>query len=150
MIDHMIQVLQLAGLHEIYISGQLESYLCIPDRIKDCGPLGGIYATLNAIEAQRFLFVPVDMPLLTPQLLKNLAENNHEAVCYCGYNFPLILNRSQPIIAVIKNQLDKKQNSIKAMLDVIPSKHMPITQHDESKSFLNVNSPKQWRRLAKI
>jgi molybdopterin-guanine dinucleotide biosynthesis protein A len=46
----------------------------IPDLIPESGPLGGIHAALSASTARWNLFLPVDMPLMPPSLLRCLLD----------------------------------------------------------------------------
>ena len=54
------------------ISNQLPE--SIPDLIPESGPLGGIHAALSASTARWNLFLPVDMPLMPPSLLRYLLD----------------------------------------------------------------------------
>jgi molybdopterin-guanine dinucleotide biosynthesis protein A len=46
----------------------------IPDTFRDAGPLGGVHAALSASPAEWNLFLPVDMPLMPPSLLRCLLQ----------------------------------------------------------------------------
>ena len=43
------------------------------DRVARCGPLGGIYTALITSRAEAELFLPCDMPFITPELLRVLS-----------------------------------------------------------------------------
>ncbi len=46
----------------------------IEDVYRDCGPLGGIHAALNATTTELNLFLGVDMPFVEPRLLRYLVD----------------------------------------------------------------------------
>ena len=84
----MADTLRAAGCDPVLISG--------PNDIKDVflgqGPLAGIHAAFDHLgKAEALLIVPVDMPALSPDSLKVLAETDGEAVFYAGQSLPLKL-----------------------------------------------------------
>lgn len=73
LIDHMIKLLHNCGLRNVYISGDLEGYDCIKDSAKFEGPACAINDVMVRLsDYDGALFIPVDMPLLTPVMLKLL------------------------------------------------------------------------------
>jgi len=90
----MADTLRAAGCDPVLISG--------PDDIKDVflgqGPLAGIHAAFDHLgKAEAMLIVPVDMPALSPDSLKVLAEADGEAVFYEGQSLPLKLANARSI-----------------------------------------------------
>jgi len=84
----MVETLRAAGCEPVLISG--------PGGIKDMypgqGPLAGIHAAFDHLgKAEAMLIVPVDMPALSAESLKTLAEVDGEAVLYEGQSLPLKL-----------------------------------------------------------
>ncbi len=73
LIDHMMALLRGAGLQDIFISGHLLDYPGIADESPAAGPVEGIRSVIKHKPGyQGYLFVPVDMPLLTPSVLRLL------------------------------------------------------------------------------
>jgi len=47
-------------------------YPVVPDRVENCGPIGGLYTALSVTSADWNLIVACDMPSLTVELLRDL------------------------------------------------------------------------------
>src|SRR6266404_414333 len=65
LLDHMVHLLSTAS-RQVRIIGRDE----LPDRIPDCGPLGGILTALEITETTKNLIVALDLPLLTTPFLQ--------------------------------------------------------------------------------
>lgn len=156
LIDHMALLLQETGITDIYVSGHVEGYHCITDRIPHKGPLSGIYSISNHPTMNRyttFLIVPIDMPLLTPQLLLFLLEEMgyHDAVYYTQYPFPVILQNSEKIrgmLSKIFNNDTMENYSMKHFLHTLRYKEVVIP-HNETAFFINANTPTEWDSIKK-
>jgi molybdenum cofactor guanylyltransferase len=66
----------------------------VEDIFPRCGPLGGIHAALRSCSVELNLIVAVDMPFVTPDLLRYLVERARSSsasvtVPHCGGNQPL-------------------------------------------------------------
>jgi molybdopterin-guanine dinucleotide biosynthesis protein A len=101
----------------------------IPDTYLDAGPLGGIHAALTATQADLNLFIPVDVPLIPPSLLRCLllrASLTGAAVTASRLNgrlepFPVVLRRD--VLPLIARELDggaARSPSCRAVWEVIP------------------------------
>ena len=81
MIVRAVSILKKAGLETAIAGGGAELALYAPiveDRVQAQGPLGGICAALEAMTARWAVFLPIDLPLLPPQLIRNLAGRARE------------------------------------------------------------------------
>ena len=72
LLAHACATLQAAGTCEVVVSGDYPEYAGIPDALPALGPLGGLASVVDALPDGVLLLVPVDMPLLTPELLTNV------------------------------------------------------------------------------
>ncbi len=85
LIDHQISLARELNYH-LYLSINEEqkkdysSFNTIVDKAEDIGPIGGIYSALKAIQ-ESCLFIPIDMPFLTQQVLSRLSSRVKN-VCY--------------------------------------------------------------------
>ena len=152
LLEHMQEILKPVTLSNIYISHS--DY--IADCIADKGPLGGIYSVVQGLPKQVsfLLIIPVDMPLLQPELLQvlvNKAILNKPVAChYQDALFPLLL----PINSVVKERLKQavssyqKTYSVRWLLEKITVDILPLNQEDLS-AFINTNTPEQWALLMK-
>jgi molybdopterin-guanine dinucleotide biosynthesis protein A len=136
LLDHICRLLREAGVDRIVVSGERAGYDCIPDAEPDRGPgyaLTGVLAALPADTSA--LIVPVDMPLLTPTLLRNLLM--HAAACYEGHPLPAVL----PSRTADGDLL--RADSIKALHLTAGSVSLPVPP-GEAARLVNTNTPEEW------
>jgi molybdopterin-guanine dinucleotide biosynthesis protein A len=147
--EHMSRLLQLAGVQDVFLSGPEGIRDILPDR----GPLGGMHACMNALAARfsHALFVPVDMPLLDPAQLGELVSypSEAEALHYAEQFFPLRLALSAPARSKLMLHLTaniESQRSIRNFIRSLQTATPPGIWSDPA-SYLNVNTPQDWRTL---
>lgn len=154
MLQYTTGLLEKLGL-EVVLSGLGG----IEDVTPNAGPLVGIYSVLQFIPQQQpaeaLLIVPVDMPLLTTEVLQTLLDAGEEtelATCYEDCYLPLYL----PITGPLKNYLDnlfgekeadeavpnKRAFSMKKLLSNIDSLQLPINDPEQ---LSNTNTPQEWQ-----
>ena len=116
----------------------------IPDAEPDCGPVGGIVSALRDCGNGWALFLPVDMPLMTTEvlleLLFSLKVDDHAAV-FCDeeriHPLPLIL--STDTLPIWKNSLQKKELKLQNTFNEIPLSKKYISRN--YLVFQNFNCP---------
>ena len=135
LLDHMIQVLEAAGLQDIYVSGDIKGYRCIPDSTPYNGPAYAIRTVMEFLQAyDGALFVPVDMPLLTSDMLRALLCQSHGAY-FQEHALPAFIK--QPC----HNQSVSSVHQLLQELD-IPALSLP----EQFKPCMgNFNTPKEWQ-----
>lgn len=160
MLNFSKQLLIDSGINNIVVSG--DDY-DIPDKIKQNGPVGGIYSILSSFpQAKSLLILPVDLPFMTAKTLTELrmkGELSKKATYFEGHNIPLYLpnnaytelffskifstnlrvNKSENLVKTTK----KSGPSIKSLLQQIP--HQAIHCGD-NKALFNTNTPEQWQQ----
>ena len=134
-------LLRQAQFDNIFVS----SAAGIVDVYKDKGPLGGIHASLLHLKNfQRVLFIPIDMPLLSKQVLVDLKQHkNTDIAHFQGYNLPLIMVNNQQVIAIIERQINNDDLSIYQLFNSLETTIIP--NHYDKETFINTNNPEQWR-----
>lgn len=145
LIEHTKQLLIDSGVTDTYVSGK--------DGIKDIysgkGPISGIHASLNFLKSFDFIvFIPVDMPLLTKEVISEFTTHQHiqdqqQIVSFEGNNLPLMIKNDRNIRSVLENQIDTNELSIYKLLQNLDSKTIDNSYPKEV--FTNTNSPNQWK-----
>ncbi|MEJ2681553.1 MAG: molybdenum cofactor guanylyltransferase [Gammaproteobacteria bacterium] len=80
LIEHMMNIVLKAGVERVWVSGEVPGYDGIPDAKADAGPARAIVTVLQTLdEFDAIVFVPVDMPLLKPEMLHLLMQFPHGA-----------------------------------------------------------------------
>ena len=136
LIDHMMGLLKEADAKEVWVSGSLAGYPCIPDEEKFEGPAMAIRHVLKRLEradVSGVLFVPVDMPVMTPDLLRELA-GQRDGAYYQGWPLPAFLPFKEILPA------DK---SIKGLLQVMRISARQVPEGRQA-CFVNANTPEEW------
>ncbi|WP_114325884.1 molybdenum cofactor guanylyltransferase [Candidatus Colwellia aromaticivorans] len=163
MLNFSKQLLINSGVNNVVVSGNEYD---IPDKVKNSGPVGGIYSVLsNFPQTKSLLILPVDLPFMTTEILANLrikGELSHKATYFEDHHIPLYLpnnayiemffskifsNNSLINSGNISGKATKKNGpSIKALLQQIP--HQAI-QCGDSEALFNTNTPEQWQQAKK-
>lgn len=139
MLDHMINLLRSSGLKDIRVSGDYTGYDCISDPVDYPGPAAAIKRCMDFMpDHGGLVFVPVDMPFLSPDSLKNLLRFSQGAY-YVDKLFPAFIPQQK-----IEN--DFTGRPVMALFEAVGLKGLEIPQGDET-SFANINTPEDWQKL---
>ena len=163
MLAYSSALLQDAGasqiVHSINFQSTPTSSEQLADNFENLGPLGGIATTfLKAPHVTGYLFLPVDLPLLTPACLAKIRQVGELSKTACHYDdhfLPLYLPRNamtelffSQLLARLQNGLTTgkkdKSLSIKQMLKQIPNTAIALEAKNKQQLF-NCNTPEQWR-----
>jgi molybdopterin-guanine dinucleotide biosynthesis protein A len=135
----------------VFVSGETEGYNCIPDLVKDQGPLMGFYSvqvTLNHFTDSKswFLVLPVDMPKMSSMLLQKLlpavedCEKHYEVIAFENQEMPLVISNQKSLRDKVKQivQGEKSLRSFRRLLELCKVKRVaPL----DLEFFANFNSP---------
>ncbi len=137
LIDHMINLLHDCGLEDVYVSGDIEGYNCIKDSAKFDGPARAITDVLEHLSGyDGALFIPVDMPLLTQEMLQLLLDSKQG--CYFE-NKPLPALICQPY----------KKTAAFSVRDLLAEQGaMALTMPQQYEALMrNFNTAQEWAEL---
>ena len=174
LIDNASLLLQSASCDKVLISRNAPGFL--NDRIEDAGPLSGVHAVLDALSQSdnhngnpcELLVLPVDMPQMTPELLRILVSRGREAekACYVEKRFlPFYLPVTQDTKALLANYLvEQKKRRVVGFLEILNAvslkegdlkktarkeesdnkKRLANMSNEDGVEWLNVNTPGDW------
>ncbi len=119
-----------------------------------CGPLAGLYTAMQTVEADWYMILPVDVPLMDQKIIHRLmqfADNKFEAV------IPEINGKKQPLIALYHQSIQSKvydqlvNNDLKMMnlLSILSAKYVSEDQIGERSHFHNINTVKDYETYVK-
>ncbi len=160
LVERSLALLKSTGSDQILISGELAGYKSIPDLLPECGPLGGLHATLHHIELESglnhegndeesdlLLVIPVDMPFLNKQCLETLLAGIGEAdACfYSGEVFPCVFRLTSTLRSYLDSLFSQSRElggnrSMKALLRHFSSEAL-VPEDFSDKVFINLNNP---------
>ena len=145
MLVHMANILIKAGVDEVVLSGTTAAgFASIADKTPYAGPAQGMLTVAHPSlhHAERFLFVPVDMPLLNGGRLQQLLAQQKS--CYFGDCF-------LPCVLYHKNMsaVDPETAAVKHLLAQAGA--VALTKPDGNpQQFLNINTPEAFADAVKI
>nr|WP_275443473.1 molybdenum cofactor guanylyltransferase [Alteromonas sp. Cnat3-28] len=174
LIDNASLLLQSASCDKVLISRNAPGFL--NDKIEDAGPLSGVHAVLDALSQPdnhngnpcELLVLPVDMPQMTPELLRILVSRGREAekACYVEKRFlPFYLPVTQKTKALLANYLvEQKKRRVVGFLEILNAvslkegdlkktarkdesdnkKRLANMSNEDGVEWLNVNTPGEW------
>ena len=174
LIDNASLLLQAASCDKVLISRNTPGFL--NDKIEDAGPLSGVHAVLDALSQSdnhngnpcELLVLPVDMPQMTPELLRILVSRGREAekACYVEKRFlPFYLPVTQKTKALLANYLvEQKKRRVVGFLEILNAvslkegdlkktarkdesdnkKRLANMSNEDGVEWLNVNTPGDW------
>ncbi|ALS97999.1 molybdenum cofactor guanylyltransferase [Lacimicrobium alkaliphilum] len=147
LLEHCVERIKVSGCDRIRISRNQPGYL--QDRFENAGPLGGIEAATHQLPAgELLLVVPVDMPLLGPELLSELINYSHQHQRSCYFNdrfLPACLLLTEELKQDLVRQLScNGDGSVRGLLKRANAQALPC---DKQQQLENVNTPQQWQAL---
>ena len=129
----------------------------VSDKIKNIGPLGGIYSALYHTKKQAIFFTPCDMPFLNKNLIIDLITTFNNVKC--DAIIPRINNNIEPLYAIYSKEILKKlQNhiietkkySIRSFYDKINVHYLDLSDNETNKkTFTNINTPDDIKNISK-
>lgn len=156
LIDNASLLLQSASCDKVLISRNAPGFL--NDKIEDAGPLSGVHAVLDALSQSdnhngnpcELLVLPVDMPQMTPELLRILVSRGREAekACYVEKRFlPFYLPVTQDTKALLANYLvEQSKRRVVGFLEILNAVSLKeaglkkTARKDESDSKANMSN----------
>lgn len=132
-----------SGISNVFISGKQG----IKDDYIQKGPLAGILASLVYLKKYSLvLFIPVDMPLLTKEIILELQQYQTETITHFeNFNLPLIIKNTETIRKLITAQIQSNALSIYQLHKI---SHSKVIKHNYTKElFSNANTPEQWQEI---
>jgi len=155
LLDHMIGLAREAGIDHVYVGGDRPGYRSIPDLEPGRGPLGGLASAAAMLPDGRLLVLAVDMPRLTPGLLRALMDDDthwhaHDGcACHEGAPLPMALELRGDTRTAIADCLAAggRDASIRALQQRIGT-HVLATTPAIELMLANINTPAEWEALS--
>lgn len=125
-------------------------YQIIPDEIKNCGPIGGIYSCLKKSETNWNFFCSVDSPFVTSAFIQFLTNQTENYDVVVPFHFqgkePLIALYNKNCLSVIEKQIELHQFKIHLLLKLLNTKYFDAREWVAIKPliFKNLNRPEDF------
>lgn len=136
LVKRMLVLLRATGVAEAHVSGKISGFNCIEDVTPYAGPAPAMRHLAGQVFAGRLcLFVPVDMPLLTPEILRALLVRGNSCF-FKAFPLPAVLKYTEAGAASC-------EDTIRSLLTAQNAEAVPLRQEWEQ-CFLNANTPDDW------
>lgn len=132
-----------------------DKYFIIKDKIKNIGPLGGIYSALLQTTKEAVFIVACDMPYLHGDVIQK--EINTFNIFNCDAVVPRINHYIEPLHSIYKKNIadnlysfikNSKNYSVKKFLKIINVNYLDIEDNDfYKKVFTNINTPEDIEKI---
>lgn len=109
------------------------------------GPLGGVWTAFQQSRAGRLVFLPCDLPFLTPELIRRIGRGRMRAVftqSENGAGFPFALSRS--CLPMVAAQLAAGELSLQRLALRLRARRLRLPAGRRGE-LLNVNTPAEWK-----
>lgn len=152
LIEHLIAVLQAAGISEVKVSGERPDYHGVADPLPHMGPIGGIAGVAATCGDGDLLIVPVDMPRLQPALLQRLhdAEPSAGSVRFAGRVLPMRLRLDahcrDTLHAMIASS-NERSRSLRALQERVGVREVALSA-EEAAQLIDCNTEETWREVS--
>lgn len=134
LLNHMVEILKQSNLQDVYVSGDFNEYKSIPDIALHKGPAHAINNILSVLKSyDGVFFIPVDMPLLTPEMVNYLLSQDNGAYFE---NYPLPVFIKQTDIKINKS-------SVRELLNDLNISSIPLPPQFEI-CMTNTNTKIEW------
>lgn len=147
MLEHTKNLLLQAGATKVLYSRNQQGATSVADIHPQKGPLSGIHAIAMAQPNDDVMFVPVDMPLLTPKALahiSNEAQQQQESIHFKKHCLPLYLKNSAQVRDTLESILSHSQDySVRSFCQQIGCKEI---EAENDKVTHNSNTIEQWHQ----
>lgn len=150
LLAHACATLAAAGATRVVVSGDYPDWDGIPDAMSSMGPLGGLASVFAALPDGVLLLVPVDMPLLTQELLKTLAGQDHVACAtYRDSVLPMRVrldSHSRGALAKLVSAPTERR-SLRALHDALGGEFLELPPGQEA-ALANFNTREEWQAVS--
>jgi molybdenum cofactor guanylyltransferase len=130
----------------------------VPDRVADCGPLGGLDAALTSLEAPEHpealpavLIVGCDLPFIARDHALVLAESPARSAALVpridGKPQPLFARYDRSILPVVRARLERGAYKMMELLAEVDTGYIDV---DWRRALMNVNTPEDLARANEL
>jgi molybdopterin-guanine dinucleotide biosynthesis protein A len=157
LLQHQYDKLSLVcGEQNVVVSGDYPAFRHLKDLQSDLGPIGGITSIITQFPLiHYFLFLPIDMPNITPQtlsLLFEIAKQDLVSGCCAFENFemPIIIKNRMGLTECFRDFIMEPRSlrSVKFLGEILNLNQIPTTSISLSE-FINTNTSQEWEELEK-
>ncbi len=147
LLAHMHALLRSAGAQEVVVSGDRPDFGGVPDTQADTGPMGALAQLAPRLQDGVWIVVPVDMPLLSIDLVRALLATGGACASVEKHALPMAL-RIDADVRVAMAEIGRRggrECSLRALQQQLRADYLPLPQW--AAVLRNCNTPEDWAAL---
>ncbi len=162
LIDYSVKVAELISPNILLVKHPQQklnqsSITVLSDIIPDCGPAGGIYTALEAIQTGWLAVLPCDMPFLIAEMYEILYNNRKQnrpvvAISENGLE-SLVSIWPKSVVGSIKSYLRRKELTLNKILEKLNAVQISIPDtlpEYQPENFFNINYKRDLEEMEKL
>ena len=142
-----------AGPEVTHLDGLLQGWKVLPDRIPDCGPMGGIWTALSACRAEWALTASCDIPAVRQSFFLKLLDSRSEdvdIVCPVTSDGRMHMTCAlyrRSAAPLLEARLREGNYRMRSLFSCCRVKTVPVTDPEEERMLSNINTPEELDRV---
>ena len=142
-----------AGSEVTHLDGLLQGWKVLPDRIPDCGPMGGIWTALSACRAEWALTASCDIPAVRQSFFLKLLDSRSEdvdIVCPVTSDGRMHMTCAlyrRSAAPLLQARLREGNYRMRSLFSCCRVKTVPVTDPEEERMLSNINTPEELDRV---
>ncbi|XOV77865.1 MAG: molybdenum cofactor guanylyltransferase [Aestuariibacter sp.] len=149
LLQHTCQSLLACGVDDLLVSGYSQrQYKAVSDIHPNAGPVSGILSALHEVANQHLLVMPVDMPCMPVEVLRDLVDFGCENITSCHFQeqcLPLFIHPHDVDLDNIGQLFEQPRSpSIWKLCHLLSASSIVAKNPD---SFFNANTPDDWQKV---
>jgi len=152
LVEHQLETLRVSGVDRACVSGDYPAYHDVADDFPGAGPLAGLASVARRIQRDAtLLVVPVDMPLLSPWLLRRLRCEAPDEGClrFAACVLPMRIRLGsvcRGALARLLREADRSGRSLRALQEAMGAAEIPVSS-EERDQLADCNTESAWREV---
>ena len=136
-----------------HLDGLSQGWKVLPDRIPNCGPMGGIWTALSACRAEWALTASCDIPAVRQSFFLKLLDSRSEdvdIVCPVTSDGRMHMTCAlyrRPAAPLLEARLREGNYRMRSLFSCCRVKTVPVTDPEEERMLSNINTPEELDRV---
>ena len=136
-----------------HLDGLLQGWKVLPDRIPNCGPMGGIWTALSACRAEWALTASCDIPAVRQSFFLKLLDSRSEdvdIVCPVTSDGRMHMTCAlyrRSAAPLLEARLREGNYRMRSLFSCCRVKTVPVTDPEEERMLSNINTPEELDRV---
>ena len=149
-VEHILATMSLVVADVVVCGGAYEGPITVlPDPVDHAGPLAGLLAALDHADGRPVVVVPTDMPLVSVELIRRLADppltGERSRLARAGDQIqPLCAAFGPEVRGLVSDRVNSAKRSAMGLIDMLASVEYIDS---DARTLTNINTPEQYEAV---